>query len=84
LLGDNLLFLPMSTRQLRITNKDQIRQRLQEFSGKKINIVLNDQTVCLVTVEKSDGSVVTVENMRLKKTDIAIDTINEIYFDVKE
>jgi hypothetical protein len=74
----------MSTRQLRITNNDQIRQRLQEFSGKKINIVLNDQTVCLVTVEKSDGSVVTVENMRLKKTDIPIDTINEIYFDVKE
>jgi hypothetical protein len=74
----------MSTRQHRFNTQDQIRKRLAEFTGKKINIVLNDQTVHLARVEQVVDTVVKVSNMRLKTFSIPIDTITEIYFDTKE
>lgn len=74
----------MSTRQLRINSKEKIRLQLASFAGRKINIVLNDQTVCLGTVEGFDGSQLTLSNMRLKRMVIPVDAISEVYFDTKE
>lgn len=74
----------MSTRQLRLNSEDQIRKRLQEFTGKKINIVLNDRTVLLATLQQVDDSIVKVKNMRLKTIFIPIEDITEIYFDTLE
>jgi hypothetical protein len=74
----------MSTRQLRLNTPDEIRKRLGQFTGKKINIVLSDQTVCLVILLGFDGSVLKVSNMRLKTTSIPLSRISEIYFDTRE
>lgn len=74
----------MGTRQLRLSTQEEIRKRLPEFKGKKINIVLNDQTVMLVTFHAIENAVAKAENMRLKKISIPLDSISEIYFDTIE
>jgi hypothetical protein len=74
----------MSTRQLRLNSTDVILKKLQELTGKKINIVLNDSTVILGTVLGTDESLLEVLNMRLKKIKIPLQKINEIYYDTKE
>jgi hypothetical protein len=74
----------MSTRQLRLNTQDQIRKRLKEFIGKKINIVLNDGTVVLVLLQQCDELSITAKNMRLKKITFPLEKINEVYFDTKE
>jgi hypothetical protein len=74
----------MSTRQLRLNTLDQIQKRIQEFAGKKINIVLNDSTVILAVVRKADQSFLEVQNMRQKNIKIPLNKINEIYYDTKE
>jgi hypothetical protein len=74
----------MSTRQLRINDANQIRNRIREFIGKKINIVLKDQTVSLIRIEEVSDVAVNGSNMRLKTITIPFDQISEIYFDTKE
>jgi hypothetical protein len=74
----------MSTRQLRLNSLDEIRKRSSEFTGKKINIVLNDNTVILGVMQGIDPSSMQVINMRLKKVRIPLNKINEIYYDTKE
>lgn len=74
----------MGTRQLRLINPEEIRRRLPAFAGKKINVVLNDQTVVLVTFRSIEKSAAIVLNMRLKEISIPLDSIYEIYFDTKE
>ena len=74
----------MSTRQLRLNTAEQIRKRLGEFTGKKINIVLNDNTVILGQLKAMNDREVEILNMRLKKVILPLSTINEIYFDTKE
>lgn len=69
---------------MRLNSGDQIRKRLQEFTGKKINIVLNDRTVLLATLQQVDDSIVKVKNMRLKTVFIPVEDINEIFFDTLE
>ena len=74
----------MSTRQLRVNDREQIIKRLKELSGKKINIVLNDSTVVLVTILRIDDASVETLNSRLKKIKIPLTDISEIYYDTKE
>ena len=74
----------MSTRQLRLSTPELIRKRLGEFTGKKINIVLNDNTVVLGELKGINDRSVEIMNMRLKKISLDMSTINEIYFDTKE
>ncbi|HYC84302.1 MAG TPA: hypothetical protein VEB86_03730 [Chryseosolibacter sp.] len=74
----------MSTRQLRLNSQNEIRKRLTAFTGKKINIVLNDQTAMLATLTGFDGSVLQLKNMRLKKISIPVENVSEIYFDTTE
>jgi urease accessory protein UreE len=74
----------MSTRQLRLNTEAQIRKRLKEFRGSKINIVLRDNTVLLGDLLNADETFVSVKNMRLKTHNILLKDISEIYFDTKE
>jgi hypothetical protein len=74
----------MSTRQQRLNSVDDIRKKSKELTNKKINIVMNDNTVLLATVKASDPSWLDVVNMRMKKVRIPLDSITEIYYDTKE
>lgn len=71
----------MRTRQLRLNDSDQIRQRLPEFLGKKINIVLKDRTVMFGELTKVNKNEIFVENMRLENVNFALESIAEVYFD---
>jgi hypothetical protein len=71
----------MGTKQLRLSDPEQIRKRIDEFVGKQINIVLTDSTVVFGTLEQVNATGVTMRNMRLKKTTHPFVTLTEIYFD---
>jgi hypothetical protein len=70
-----------STRQLRLNDPDHIRKRINEFLGKKINIVLKDNRVTVGEVTAIKESGITIKNMRLKKQHFLFNDITEIYFD---
>ncbi|MBT1702190.1 hypothetical protein [Chryseosolibacter indicus] len=57
---------------------------MKDFTGKKINIVLNDGTAVLVIIKHYDDNGISALNMRLKDITIPFEKINEVYFDTKE
>lgn len=71
----------MSTRQLRLNGPDQIRQNIKRLLGKKINIVLTDDTVVFGELKEANALEVQLLNMRLKKVSYPFAKITEIYFD---
>jgi hypothetical protein len=71
----------MSTKQLRLSDASQIRNRIPELVGKKINLVLTNNTVQTGTLESSTDAYISLRNMRLKKVEFSIKDIAEIYFD---
>jgi hypothetical protein len=71
----------MSTKQVRLSDPAQIRDRIREFIGKKINIVLTDNTTQVGALEAVKGSDIVLRNMRLKKTVYPLATICELYSD---
>ncbi len=74
----------MSTRQIRLSTLDLINNRLKEFSGKKINIVMNDRTVLYGELKSADKTQLTFVNMRLETFTLLLNNISEIYLDIKE
>lgn len=74
----------MRTRQLRLTSLDQIRKRLKEFTGKKINIVLRDRTVLFGELKSIGENELTFVNMRLEPFSLPLQKISEVYLDFKE
>jgi hypothetical protein len=74
----------MSTRQHRLNSVDEIRKKSKDLTDRKVNIVMNDNTVLLATVKSAETSWLDVVNMRLKKVRIPFDSITEIYYDTKE
>ena len=72
----------MYKRQLRLSTPNQIRTHLAELVGKKINIVLNDNTVVFGELTKAQPDSLWLLNMRLKKVEIPVDHVYEIYLDV--
>lgn len=74
----------MSTRQLRLNSLDQFVKKFQDFKGKKINIVLVDNTPLIATAQGMSQADLEVVNMRLKKIKIPLNKIYEIYYDTKE
>jgi hypothetical protein len=74
----------MQKRQLRLSTPTQIRERLAGFLNKKINIVLNDNTVLLVKLLAISGNELTVQNMRLRQQHIAMAAIYEIIIDLND
>lgn len=71
----------MSTRQLRLNGQDQIRQNIKRLLGKKINIVLTDDTVVFGELKDANTSAIQLLNMRLKKVSYPFAKITEIYLD---
>jgi hypothetical protein len=71
----------MRTRQLRLSDSDQIRRRMPEFLGKKINIVLTDRTVMFGELKKVNETEIVLRNMRMVKTTYPFRNIVEIYLD---
>ena len=74
----------MSTRQQRLNSPELIRNKMQDFRGKKVNVVLQDNTVILGIVKRVDASFLELTNMRLRDVKIPIDEIYEMYYDTKE
>ena len=70
-------------RQLRLTTPDQIQRRGQEFTGKKINIVLRNRKVLFGEVLSIDAMRLTFEDMRSKKVSLPLADISEVYLDSK-
>jgi hypothetical protein len=74
----------MVTRQIRLSSQDQIRKKLKDFIGKKINIVLCNRTVLFGKLKHAGETDLTFENMRLEPFTIQLNDISEVYFDYKE
>ena len=70
-------------RQLRLTTPDQIHRRAQEFTGKKINIVLRNRKVLFGEVLSIDATRLTFADMRSKKVSLPLADISEVYLDSK-
>lgn len=71
----------MSTRQLRLNDPVQIQKRMNSFLGKKINIVLTDDTVVFGELKQVNAADIQVLNMRRKKVRCLFKEITEIYLD---
>ena len=74
----------MVTRQIRLGTQDQIRKKLKDFIGKKINIVLSNRTVLFGELKHVSENDLRFENMRLEPFTILLKDISEVYFDYKE
>ena len=73
----------MRTKQLRLNDSDQIRRRMPEFVGKKINIVLNDRTVMFGELTKANDDAIVLKNMRLENVTYPFRSIVEVYLDTR-
>jgi hypothetical protein len=71
----------MATRQLRISDHHQIKNSLRNFLGKKINIVLSNDTTMFGTLKEVTENEIILVNMRLKAERYRIADIAEIYLD---
>ena len=71
----------MATRQLRISDPEQIKQQIGRFAGKKINIVLRDGTVMLGVLKRANDQEIELLNMAQRVVRYPLSTITELYFD---
>jgi ribosome maturation factor RimP len=74
----------MVTRQIRLNTLEQIRKRLKEFTGKKINIVLDNRKVFFGELTGITDTDLTFVNMRLESFTFPLKEISEVYLDFKE
>jgi hypothetical protein len=74
----------MVTRQIRLNTYEQIRKKLTDLKGKKINIVFNNRTVLFGELRHITDDSLTFVNMRLEAFTIPLKDISEVYFDYKE
>ena len=73
----------MSTKQLRISDQEQIKSKAPAFLGKKINIVLLDSTAVFGKLIEVSSQEILLENMRMKKAKYPYRSIAELYIDSK-
>lgn len=71
----------MGTRQLRLSDAGQIKERIGSFVGKSVSLVLKDSTAQTGLLESVSGTSIVLRNMRLKKMNITLDQITELYYD---
>ena len=71
----------MSTRQLRISDAGQIKSKASSFLGKKINIVLLDNTAVFGVLEEVTSTDLVLLNMRMRKIKYPFPSIAELYVD---
>ena len=71
----------MSTKQLRISDREQIKSKAASFLGKKINIVLLDNTAVFGQLQEVNSNEIHLLNMRMKKVKYPFSSIAELYVD---
>lgn len=71
----------MSTKQLRLNDPELIQKSIKSLVGKKINIVLTDDTVVFGELKKVNTAEIQLLNMRLKKISYPFARIAEVYLD---
>lgn len=71
-------------RFVRLTTLPDIQNRLREYTGKKINIVLRNRTVLSGPLIHLDQEQLTFEDMRGKKFSLSLREISEVHLDFKE
>jgi hypothetical protein len=71
-----------STKQIRLSDPLHIKNRIKEFLGKKINVVLADRRVIIGELNQVNSNGIDLINMRLKNMHYSFDELSEIYFDV--
>ena len=71
----------MNTRQLRLTDPEQIRKRIHEFIGKQINVVLQDMVILGLLQRVAPGDI-TLLNARNKKVTVLTSAIVELFVDL--
>lgn len=71
----------MGTKQLRISDPEQIKSKAGNFLGKKINIVLLDNTVVFGKLKEVNSNEILLLNMRMKKVKCPFSSISELYID---
>lgn len=74
----------MQKRLLRLGSESQIHQHISGFVGKKINIVLNDNTVVLAELLKFSDTQLRVRNMRRQELTVAFTDIYEVIIDIND
>jgi len=73
----------VAKRQKRFDTIALIRNNISELSGKKVNIVLKNQSTLFVTLHELSDNEIVVSDMRLTKAKIALKDISEIILDFK-
>jgi len=71
-------------RQIRLSTFGQLQNRLKEFTGKKINIVLRNRKVFFGELKTVDDTLLTFEDMRQEIFTVALKEISEVYLDFTE
>ncbi len=74
----------MVSRQLRLNTLEQMRNRLKEFIGRKISIVLSNRTVLFGELKSITDAELKFVNMRLDPVNLSLEDIAEVYVDFKE
>lgn len=74
----------MSTKQLRLNDPAQIQKSIKSLLGKKINIVLTDDTVVFGELKEVNATEIRLMNMRLKNIGYPFVKITEVYLDTND
>ena len=74
----------MSTKQLRLNDPAQIQKSIKSLLGKKINIVLTDDTVVFGELKDVNATEIRLMNMRLKNIRYPFVKITEVYLDTND
>lgn len=72
----------MQKRLLRLSTQAQILLQAPGFTGKKINIVFNDNTVILANLLHISDNQLSIKNMRRQELTVAVTDIYEIIIDL--
>jgi hypothetical protein len=71
----------MSIRQHRIDSPAKIKERIADLKGKKITIVLSNNTSVFGSLTSVSDDHIVVENGRLVRNPYLFSAIKELYFD---
>lgn len=71
-------------RQIRLSSPEQIQKRLQDFTGKQVNIVLRNRKVLFGEIRNSDDKQVMFVNLRDEQFSLPLKEISEVYLDIQD
>lgn len=71
----------MTKRQIRLNNTADIKQKIANALGNKVNVVLNSGVVFFGEALELKGEELIIKNMRLKLMSFLLSDINEVIID---